>query len=675
MPVGGFWVNLHSTFKLPVGPVGRALLTGLVALGAITALSFTNPGQNLENRALDFCYTMRPVAPPPPELLIVGIDEASFQELKKPWPWPRHLHATLIKRLSEAGARLIVFDVLFADPTTPEDDRAFAEAMHKAGNVILARTIEKFESPLMYRQTLVEPLEAFCQAANGIALFVVTPDADGVVRRFRLSLGGLDTMPALVVRLLQPQAYIHPDLSGLINFAGPPGSIETISYYQALDEHNLPAAKIRNRIILVGRILSSTIDPLAHADNFYTPFILGNRQSMSGVEMQANIISTLLRGAWGQEMPGGFRLALYLLLMLPFSLVIARLSPLSGLVVLLFAVILIGFVSLSLFLMHNFWMPPALAILGLTMIYSTHALGQLLREVREKRWLRQAFSRYVSPSIVEDIAAHPERLELGGEEVDATVLFADLTDFTTLSENMPPKEIIHILDEHFTVMTQIILANKGTVDKYIGDAIMCFWGAPVPQRDHAVRACRAALEMQQAMRSLNKSWRDQGNPLLMLRIGIHSGRVVAGNVGSKERFNYTVMGDTVNLTYRLEKVNKFYGSQILLSEATHRLAKGIFIVRELDRIMVKGRMQPVTLYELLGYQPEDNSPPELILFAQGLEAYRLRNWQQAVEHFQEVLRLNPQDGPARLYHERASQFLQTPPPSNWPCIHTLENKE
>lgn len=655
--------------------MGRALLTGLVAFGAIVALSFTNPGQNLENRALDLGYTLRPLSPSPPELLIVGIDEASFQELKKPWPWPRHLHAALIKKLSEAGARLIVFDVLFADPTTLEDDRALAEAMHKAGNVILARTIEKFESPRMYRQTLVEPLEAFCQAASGIGLFVVTPDADGVVRRFRLSLGGLDTMPALVVRLLQPQAYIPPDLAGLINYAGPLGNIDTISYYQILEENSLPAGRIRNRIVLVGRIMTSTIDPRAHADNFYTPFVMGTRQAMSGVELQAHIISTLLRGAWGAEMPWGLRLVLYALLFFPFSLLISRLSPLPGLVVLLLAVIITGFVSLSLFLMHNFWMPPVLALLGLATIYGTHSLGQLLTEVREKRWLRQAFSRYVSPSIVEDIAAHPERLELGGEEVDATVLFADLTDFTPLSERMPPKEVIHILDEYFTVMTEIILANKGTVDKYIGDAIMCFWGAPVPQRDHAIRACRAALEMQKAMCSLNDGWLAQGNPPLSLRIGIHSGRVVAGNVGSRERFNYTVMGDTVNLTYRLEKVNKFFGSRILLSEVTQRLAKGNFLVRELDRIMVKGRMQPVTLYELLGYQPEDGPPPELTLFTQGLEAYRQRDWQQAVERFQEVLRLNPQDGPARLYHERASQFLVTPPPATWPTVHTLEEKE
>lgn len=665
-----------STFKLPLGPLGRALLTGLVTFGAIAALGATRFGQNLENRALDLCYTLRPAAPPPPELLIVGIDEASFQELKKPWPWPRRLHAALIKKLSDAGARLIVFDVLFSEPTTAEDDRAFAEAIKKSGNVILARTIEEHDTPRMYQQSLVEPLEDFSHAASGTALFVVTPDPDKVVRRFRVSLGGLDTMPAVVARLLQPQSYIPGNLLGLINFSGGPGSIDSISYYQVLQEGSLPVSRIRNRIALVGRTMaSSRIDPLVQSDIFDTPFSASGGLAMHGVELQGHIIATLLRGAWGKESSWRVRLLLSLALLLPFSMVVARLGPLSGLVVLLVIVTLLGFVSLSLFLMHNFWLTPVLTILGLTAIYVTHSLGHLLREVREKRWLRQAFSRYVSPSIVEDIMAHPERLELGGEEVDATVIFTDLSDFTALSERMPPKEIIHLLDEYFTVMTEIILANKGTVDKYIGDAVMCFWGAPIPQRDHAVRACRTALEMNKAMRSLNESHQARGTPPLLLRIGIHSGRVVAGNVGSRERFNYTVMGDTVNLANRLEKVNKFYGSQILLSEETHRLAKGNFTFRELDRIMVKGRMQPVVLYELVGFLPEGESPPELALFAQGLEAYRRRDWHLAVEKFQEVLLQNPQDGPARLYRERAVQFLQSPPSSTQPVNHILESKE
>ncbi len=649
---------------------------GLLVFGAIVGLGFSQLGQTLENLALDLGYTLRPSSPPPPELLIVGIDEASFQELKRPWPWSRKLHAQLVNNLAKAGARLIIFDVLFADPTSPEADLAFAEAIQRAGNVILACTIEKFESPSVYRQTLVEPLKMFNEAARGVSLFVVTPDADGVVRRFHLRLGGLDTMPALVGKLWRPQRELPSDLSGLINFVGPMGSIETISYYQVLNPELMPkAAKIKDRIVLIGRIMQSSIDPLAHADNFYTPFVIGSRQAMSGVEMQGQIISTILREAWGEELPWVPRVIIYFLLVLGFSFLSVRLSPLPGLVTLLVFLIILGFISLSLFIIKNFWMPPVLAMVGLTAVYATHALKYLAEEIQEKRWLRQAFSRYVSPSIVEIIAANPQRLELGGEEVDATILFADLTDFTALSERMPPKEIITLLDEYFTAMTRIILAHKGTVDKYIGDGIMCFWGAPVPQRDHAILACEAALDMQKAMRTLNENWLATGHPSQILRIGLHSGRVVAGNVGSRDRFNYTVMGDPVNLTFRLEKVNKFYGSKILLSEATHRLVRRNFMMRELDRIMVKGRTQSVTLYELLGTLPQGEPPVELGLFAEAIAAYRHKDWPRATEKFQEVLRLNPEDATARLYFERAAHFLSDPGSLTLPNIHRFEKQD
>jgi adenylate cyclase len=668
--------GVSSFAKFSPGPLGRALLVGLLVFGAIVGLGYSKFGQNLENRALDIGYTLRPASPPPPELLIVGIDEASFQEMKQPWPWSRQLHAQLVKNLAKAGARLIIFDVLFADPTSPEADRAFAEAIKKAGNVILACTIEKFESPSIYQQTLVEPLKIFSEAASGIALFVVTPDADGVVRHFHLRLGGLDTMPALVGKLWRPQHELPADLSGLINFVGPMGSIETISYYQVLNPELMPkAAKIKDRIVLIGRIMQSSIDPLAHADNFFTPFVSGSRQAMSGVEMQGHIIATILREAWGEELRWPPRLIFYFLLVLGFSFLAARLSPLSGLVALLVFLIVLGFASLSTFIIKNFWIPPLLAMVGLTAVYASHSLRYLAAEIREKRWLRQAFSRYVSPSIVEIIAANPQKLELGGEEVDATILFADLTDFTTLSERMPPKEIITLLDEYFTAMTRIILAHKGTVDKYIGDGIMCFWGAPLPQRDHAILACAAALDMQKAMDILNENWMATGHPPQTLRIGLHSGRVVAGNVGSRDRFNYTVMGDPVNLTYRLEKVNKFYGSRILLSEATHSLVKRNFMMRELDRIMVKGRTQSVTLYELLGTLPQGEPPVEMALFADAVAAYRRKDWPRATEKFKEVLRLNPNDITAKLYFERAAHFLSDPVSLAMPNIRKLEKSE
>lgn len=651
----------------------RAILLGVAALAVIVPLSLLPLGQALENQALDLCYRLRPPAPPPPEILVVGIDEASFQELRRPWPWPRRLHAQLIRKLAQAGACLIVFDVLFAEPTTPEDDCDLAAAIQQAGNVIVAQAIETIEDPRSSRQILVEPLEIFSKPAFSTALFMVTPDADGVVRRFRTRLGGLETMPSQVFHSVRPQGVVPEDFPVLIHFLGPPGSFETVSYYQILDpDKPFPAERIYNRIVLIGRVLGTTIDPRVKADVFFTPFFAGTRQAMPGIELQGHILATLLAGNWGVELPWTGQLALCFSLILALGFLVVRLRPLWGLAVLGGILGVILGLSLYLFLRKNFWVPPVLLCLGLSLVYAGHVLEFFLKEVREKRWLRQAFGRYVSPAVVEVIAARPQQLRLGGEETEVTVLFADMAGFTALSEEMAPGDLIDLLEEYFDTLTQVILARKGTVDKYIGDAVMCFWGAPLPIRDHARRACRAALEMQEAFRHLKESWKGRGLPAMSLRIGIHTGRVVAGNVGSRERFNYTVMGDAVNLAFRLEKANKTYGSDILLSEATRRLAGEGFLLRELDHILVRGKTKPAIIYELRGYLSPEGLPEEFRLFAQGLMDYRQRRWDRAAQNFQQVLEVNPEDGASRLYLRRCRALLKNPPQEDWQGIHLLQ---
>lgn len=650
----------------------RAVLFGLLAFGLISLFSFLHSGQNLENLALDFGYQLRPTEPPPPGLLIVGIDAASFQEMRRSWPWPRRFHAELIKRLAQAGARLIILDILFANPSNPEDDEFFSRAMRQAGNVILARTIETLEDPRFSRQMVVDPLPKFGQAAAGVALMVVTPDGDGVVRRFQLRIGGLETLAALVIKNLRLRQTIPDDSPRLIRYIGPPGSIETISYYQIWDpQQPLPVAKIRGRIVLVGRMLETTFDPLAKIDAFYTPFSAAGRLHMSGVELQGQIINTLMQDNWGRELSLPSRLILYFLVLLPFSFLVTRLSLRSGLAALAGMLLLLGGTSFFLFLTRNLWVQPALLSLGLIFVFGSCTLEFFLREMREKRWLRQAFSRYVSPDLVENIVAHPERLELGGEEVEVTVLFADIENFSAISEEITPREMILLLDEYFDTLTQVILEQQGTVDKYIGDALMCFWGAPIPLPDHALKACKASLEIKVAMEGLQKNFQDRGLPQFSLRIGINSGLVVAGNVGSRERFNYTVIGDTVNLAARLEKANKYYRTSIILSETTRGLAGEGITTRELDHILVKGRSQSTRIYELLENRPGGTSPAWLQLFSDGLSAYRRREWAQGLDIFNQVLVLKPGDIPAKLYLGRCRHYLKHPPPPDWQGIHSL----
>jgi len=253
------------------------------------------------------------------------------------------------------------------------------------------------------------------------------------------------------------------------------------------------------------------------------------------------------------------------------------------------------------------------------------------------------------------------------------VLFADLEGFTLLSENMPPQTLIRLLNDYFTPMTQIIMSYRGTLDKYIGDAIMALWGAPVSLPDHALRACRAALDMQAKTEVLQTDWQAQSLPRLSARLGLHTGSVVAGNVGSRERFNYTVLGDTVNLASRLEGVNKVYGTRILISEETYRQVKDVMLGRELDQVQVKGRAQPVTIYELLGSFPPGGTPSWLRHFAAGLQAYRQQQWEEASQAFGEVLLLKPGDRPTQVFLGRCRFYAVAPPPSDWQGVFVLDS--
>jgi len=630
-------------------------------------------GQVLENQALDFCYRLRPSSSPPSEIVIVGIDEYSFQDLKKAWPWPRSYHAKITRQLKAAGARLIVFDVLFAEPSNAEDDQVFAEAMREAGNVILATTIESSESAHVARQILVQPNSLFRQVALGMGLTLVTPDGDGIVRRFYCRLGEEETLPEIVVHAYLPTFEIPPHFCSLIHFTGPPGHLYTISYSRVLEGLDPSLVeRVRGKIVLIGRIVGAAPTPIA--DAFYTPFFAGTGRLMSGVEIHAQVIQTLLKRNWGRELPLLLRLSLYLVVLLLFGWLLVRVSPLAAMGVLVGFILVIFGLSVYLFLHLNLWCPPVLLSGGLGVVYAGHIFAHYWIESREKRWLRQAFEQYVSESLVESIIAHPERLQLGGEEVEATVLFSDLVGFTSMAENTAPKELIRLLNEYFSTMTEIILGHKGTVDKFIGDAIMAFWGAPLPIADHATLACEAALEMLAAMRLLQKSWESQGFPSISLRIGLHTGPVVAGNVGSKKRFNYTVMGDTVNLAARLERANKFYGTEIMMGDTTYRRLGNNFLVRGLDLVQVHGRAQPVTVYELLSHMPATGPPSWLPIFEAGRVAYLQGKIQEAASRFLEILDLYCDDPPSSVFLKRCQKHLDKPSLSEWKGAHILENK-
>jgi adenylate cyclase len=302
---------------------------------------------------------------------------------------------------------------------------------------------------------------------------------------------------------------------------------------------------------------------------------------------------------------------------------------------------------------------PIAAVLSCTL---GTAIFRAVVEEREKREIRHAFSRYLNPEVTELLARDPSQLRLGGERREITVFFSDIRDFTTIAEALGPEPLGKLLNEYLGAMTDIVFRHEGLLDKYVGDAIMAFWGAPVAAPDHARRCCQAALDMLAALASLHERWAADGVPLIEIRIGIHSGEAMVGNFGSAQRFSYTAMGDTVNVASRLEGVNKQYGTHVLISESTRRAIGDAFLYREIDRVMVKGRVEPVSAYELLGAARDDRDGRlrrQVEDFGAALRAFQAQAWDEAVARFETLEREFPQDRAVGSFLERCHRARAT----------------
>ena len=295
---------------------------------------------------------------------------------------------------------------------------------------------------------------------------------------------------------------------------------------------------------------------------------------------------------------------------------------------------------------------------------------------RDQKFIKDLIEKYVSKKVVDQIIAKPELLALGGEKRVVTAFFSDVVEFSSISENLSPEELVELLNDYLTEMTDIIINYDGTVDKFVGDAIIAFFGAPVPYEDHALRACLVAIEMQQRLKEMRAVWKAQGKHELYMRIGMNTGEMVIGNMGSKTRMDYTMMGDSVNLAARLEGVNKLYKTETMISEFTYEKVKRDIETRELDTIRVMGRKETVKIYEVLGRKGEMNSQISTILslFNQGVQYYSNRKWEEALAYFEKILQINEHDGPSLTYLQRCKDYQFQPPPDDWDGVHEMLSK-
>ena len=465
---------------------------------------------------------------------------------------------------------------------------------------------------------------------------------------------------------------VRPDSVGRlpINYRGPERTYPYISIADVVTGR-FKAGTFRDKIVLVGASATGIGD-------LRTPPYGGI--TYPGVEVHANVIDNILnhgslvRGA-NQEL---LDLALILFFGIPVGIWMALVSPRwmwFGLA------LLVPLITLDyLAFLRSYWLNFSVPAMTLTANVVAVSLYRALIEEKEKRRVRSAFGQYLSPEVIRRLLVNPRLVD--PKKTDITVMFSDIRGFTTISEKLDAQELAVFLNQYLSDMTQIVFEYQGTLDKYIGDAVMAFWGAPFEEAGHAERGCNTALDMMKRVRMMQKKWEAEGKPHLDIGIGLNTGVASVGNMGSALRYGYTALGDAVNLSSRLEGLNKEYGTHIIVNETTYEKAKDAgFVFRVLDLIRVKGKLEPVVIYELVGRQSEIGSngagegwSERLAMFAEARELYRLRDWGGAQAAFQTILDRWPEDGPSRMYWKRCQEYLFDEPPVGWDGVFTMTHK-
>lgn len=630
----------------------------------------------------DFLYTVSPSDSDNDDVIIVAIDEPSFQQIKIRWPWPRSLHAKIIENLNKAGASSIVFDIIFPEASPdPLEDKKFADALKQADNVVIGANLTKTQRH-GYEQIFVEdPIPVLKEAAAEVGMVNLIPDIDGTVRqgihkiynRPTITMAAIETAGNIIYKkdTEQNSTGIHDRFH--IDFSGNSGTLSKVSYYQVLNNMAAPDL-FKNKIVLIGLHVDSAVEVQSGADAYPTPFLRFTKKMMFGVEIHGNIIRTIINRYPVTVFSNPVQWIFFL--SFAMTLFFVRKQPVLLTLGIFFQIIILGGISVIMFNTSRTFLDILPAVAGIAVNGLFLGVNEFQGSYMEKLKLRKAFSSYVSPDVVNNIIKNYDSLKLGGEKKELSVLFSDIRNFTNLSENMLPEELVLFLNTYFKEMTNIVYNHKGTLDKYIGDAVMVIFGAPVSMKNHADQACRAALKMIHCIKQMNLDQILGKENKLKIGIGITTGEMIVGNLGSSLRFDYTVIGDNVNLASRLEGVTKIYNVSIIINEDTKQALNEFFFCRELDLIRVKGKKKAIKIYELISEETiSDNQKKINTLFARGLEAYRAREWDKSIIYFKKVLEYDPHDGPSNTFLDRYYQnFSKNPPNENWDGVWEMETK-
>ncbi len=659
----------------------------------------------------DARFKLRKNVQPDNRVVIVAIDSKSINELGR-WPWKRSLVAELLNSLKKYGAKVVALDIVFSEPSSAKEDIILAQSILRNGNVVLGyffrdeqeevnpEAISQIESskikllkiadgvttvPLSQRPFVETDIPLIGRGALDFGFFNMDPDPDGPVRKsILLMLYNGEIYPSLALKVLRHytgreimleiesfglsalrlgQMSIPSDENGklTVNYYGRSGTITTLSAVDVI-KRRLKKEELQDKIVFAGATEVGIYDMRA------TP----TESAFPGIEIHATIASNVLQKRF--ILRDGRVISIEILSMVLLPIILTLLLGLVrksflGLVVFILAAGSYAVFNYSLFKTYSIDMSllyplssTAIAFIG------SEAYRNLVVE-KKNRYLKKAFSSYVSPELVTEIIKNPDRLTLGGEKKEITVLFSDIRGFMNISEKLAPDMLVSLLNEYLGPMTKVVLKNNGTLDKYIGDAIMAIYNAPLDIIDHPVKACQTAIEMLKELKEVNSRFKEKGLPFIDIGIGINTGYAVVGNMGADMRFDYTAIGDTVNLASRLEGQNKYYGTHIILSEFTAEKVKDKFMLRGLDLLRVVGKEKPVAVFELMTEQNARLTER----FAEAVKLYRAGSFQNALDIFGS-LSSGYNDPPSKLYVERCTEYLKTPPPSEWDGVFVSRKK-
>jgi adenylate cyclase len=605
----------NKPFNLRLGLIlGTAILLILIQVVGLFP-QVTTPLETMEYSARDSLMRLRGDEAPSSEIVIVAIDDFSFNYTGYRWPWPRSYLAEIVNQINAGGAKVVGVDIILFDPDEdPANDEAFANALGEAPYAVNVLQITERRDQEFTSSTLSQPLSSYREVLDGIGITSFIRDEDAVVRSLqafdsynnltyynwafevaKLYLG-TDTPATPTNTSLQFNGQSVPLNAGqlIVNYAGP---AETYLTYSAASvalgdvlEQNPDAFK--DKIVLIG---ATTV---TLQDIYPTPF--SSQIPTAGVEIVANAIDTIINGKYITLAPPW--VTLLIILGMAFIAYLISLSKRPTVTITLLAVGMIGYfvTAFIIFAQQRYVLPVVTPEIMLFLGVVLPTLEQAVSQELEKRRIRNLFSRFISPEMVDQMVATQD-LDSLNKRSDITILFSDIRGFTTLSEKMTPEGVVALLNPYLEAMSKVIYKHGGTVDKYEGDAIIAFFGEPVRYEDHALRALNASLDMRKALYEMREKWAKEGRPSqIEMGIGLNSGEVFVGLVGSEQRINYTVIGDNANLASRLQDLTKTYSWPILISESTYQAIKNDYDVEFADAVTVKGKTQAVNVYKVIG---------------------------------------------------------------------------